>query len=386
AGQPAGGPDRPGASACPEFIMVASPAIPTGGLSLAPGGAPLTFQAKYRPIDFGTDSGAIAINAVQGGTGVTYLVSLQGKGDAVGLQTDVFVQDAKPKADILLTVDNSGSMSDKQNSLGSNFGAFIAYANAANVDYHIGVTTTDDDPAGCQFGFCFPEGDHGKLVAAGTNPKVLTPTTPNVATLFGQNVRVGTDGSGGEQGLATTVKALTPPTITAENAGFLRYEANLAVVVVSDAGDQSPQSFSYYFNLLMNVKGFNRANMFTFNVIVPLQTVAPGNCSYDGSNDTTTYVQLATQTNGVKDEICNSNWAAALQNLGKTAFGFRTSFFLNGVPDLTGGKTLDVKVNGVARPATDWSYDAAANAVKFDALKTPGPGETLSVTYYVACL
>ena len=40
---------------------------------------------------------------------------------------------------------------------------------------------------------------------------------------------------------------------------------------------------------------------------------------------------------GVSEEICASNWSQKLQNLGKTAFGFRTIFYLNNVPDLSAG-------------------------------------------------
>ncbi len=386
AGQQAGGPNCPGAAPCPEFLLTQTPSIGAGGLTLAPGSNPVSFQAKYHPIDFGPDSGAVAINVVQSGQNVTYLVSLQGNGDGTGLQTDVFTQDIKPQADILLTVDSSGSMSDKQASLGSNFASFILYANAANVDYQIGVTTADDDDAVCIMGICTDAGDKGRLRGTATNPKVLTPLTPQVDQKFRDKVNVGINGSGTEEGFITSLKALTPPLITGENAGFLRYDANLAIVVVSDAGDQSPDPFSYYFNRFMNIKGFNRANMFTFNIVGPFEMDAPSGCTYDDTHDASSYLQMATQTNGVKEEICTPDWAAALQNLGKTAFGFRTTFFLTSVPDLNGGKTLDVKVNGVASPSTDWAYDAAANAVAFDAAKTPSPGDSLSITYFVACL
>jgi hypothetical protein len=126
--------------------------------------------------------------------------------------------------------------------------------------------------------------------------------------------------------------------------------------------------------------------MFTFNLIGPLQAEAPGNCTYDPDPNSTSYQWMVGQTKGVQDEICNANWAQALKDLGKTAFGFRTSFFLNASPDFTGGKQIVVKVDGVVAPSTDWSYDAAANAVKFIPAKTPGPGQTLSISYYVGCL
>ncbi|MFZ5468850.1 MAG: choice-of-anchor D domain-containing protein [Myxococcota bacterium] len=367
-----------------EFHLVSTPPIPTGGLTMTPGGAPVTFRARYHPLDFGPDSGAIAVNAIQSGQNVTYLVSVHGTGDANGLQTDVFVQDAKPKADILLTIDDSCSMSDKQNSLANNFSSFIQYAQAANVDYHIGVTTTDDNDAMNFGGIFIPEGEKGRLIGDANNPKVLTPTTPDLVNKFQAKVKVGTNGAF-EKGLSSSLKAITPPLVTADNAGFLRYEANLAIVVVTDAADQSTEPVANYLNRFLNVKGFNRANMFTFNVIGPFAASPASGCTYDDiAPDDGRYQYMVTQTNGVKDEVCAPNWAQKLQDLGKTAFGFRTTFFLNAPPDLTNGRTLEVKVDGAT--STAWTYDPVANAVKFDAAQTPGPGQTLSVTYYVACL
>ncbi len=172
AGQPAGGPNCPGTSYCPEFILVSSPAIPTGGLTLIPGSAPVTFQAKYKALDIGSDNGAIALEAIQGGQNIAYLVNLRGQGDATGLQTDTFIQDIQPKADILLTVDDSCSMSDKQTNLANNFGAFIQYAVGAGVDWQMGVTTTDVDAPYCPgFGIPCTGGEQGKLVFSATQPE-----------------------------------------------------------------------------------------------------------------------------------------------------------------------------------------------------------------------
>ncbi|MBM4379275.1 MAG: choice-of-anchor D domain-containing protein [Deltaproteobacteria bacterium] len=367
----------------PEFALVTAPPNTT----LQPGSAGVTFQAKYMPQDIGPDQGAISLNVNQGGNSVVYLVTLSGTGDASGLQTDTFVQDLKPKADILLVIDDSGSMQDKQNELSQNFGAFFQYANAAGVDYQLGVTTTDVDPQTCFFGQCTGPGPMGKLIGDASNPKILTSTTPNVGGLYAQKVKVGTNGSGEEKGLAAAELALTPPLITSDNAGFVRQDANLAVVVVTDAVDQSPKATSYYLNRLLNVKGFNKANMFTFSVIGPFQSSAPSSCSYDGSSPDTRYAYLATQTSGVKAEICNSNWNTTLQNLGKTAFGYRSSFYMNGTPDPSRTATIKVTLDGVDIPAGAgaWAYDSTANAVVFNTSNPPTPGQTLTVTYFTAC-
>jgi hypothetical protein len=392
AGQPFGGPNcLTTAAGCPEFFLTMAPAIPTGGLTITPGAAPVTFQAKYKPIDISSDSGAVAINAVQDGQSVTYLVGLTGNGDSLGQQTDTFMQDLQPKADILLVIDDSGSMQDKQTSLANNFASFIQYAVAANVDYHLGVTTTTLQKEECFGSQCFPvnsKSPAGELYRDTVlGVRYITPATPAVASVFSRIVNVGTQGSGYEQALETSVLALTPPKITNENAGFLRPDANLAVVLVTDAGDQSPQPVSYYQNRLINVKGFNRLSMFTFNVIGPWLATSPLGCTYDGDHDPARYQPIITATSGVSDEICNTNWASALQNLGRTAFGYRTQFYLNSTPDQTGGHTIEVKVNGVAIPsgATTWSYDPASNTIKFLPTATPGPGQKLEVGYTTAC-
>ncbi len=393
-GQPPGGPNCPGTTACPEFHLTSTPNIPMGGLTINGGGAPVTFQARYVPIDVGNDSGAVSISALQNGQSITYLVGLQGRSDTTGVQVDTYTQDLQPKADILLVVDDSCSMQDKQNALAANFSSFIQYAVAANVDYQIGVTTTTEQQMECGIpGIgCVnnnSKGWGGRLVKDATSTlKYVKPTTPAVSGVFSRLVNVGTDGSGGETPLATAVLALTPPIVSSENAGFLRTDANLAVVVISDATDQSPQPVSYYQNLLVNVKGFQRLSYFTFSAVTPRASTAPGSCTYDetGANSGR-YDPIVQYTSGVSDEICNTNWSSTLQNLGRTAFGFRTQFYLNNSPDQSTTQVV-VKVNGQVVPSgpTTWTYDAASNSIKFNSTATPQPGVPLEIQYTQNCM
>ena len=395
-GQPPGGPNCPGTNPCPEFRLTSSPMIPTGGLTINPGGmAPVTFQAAYRPIDVGSDSGAVAIDAIQNGQSLTYLVGLQGRGDTTGVQVDTYTQDLQPKADILLVIDDSCSMADKQAALSSNFTSFIQYAVAANVDYQIGVTTTTEPQSESVPGF--PTFNYvnwgGHLVRdTQTGLKFVKPTTPAVASVFSRLVNVGTNGSGAETPLATAVLALTPPVISAENAGFLRADANLAVVIISDAEDQSRQPVTYYQNLLVNVKGFQRLSYFTFSAITPRLGTAPSPCTYDNTGaNSTRYNPIVQYTSGVADEICNSNWAGTLQNLGRTAFGYRTQFYLNNSPDQAMAQVV-VRLNGMVIPGcaqeagcATWWYDAASNSIKFNTTARPQPGTPLEIQYIQSC-
>ena len=158
--------------------------------------------------------------------------------------TDVFYQKPADKVDILLVVDNSCSMAPYQTELASNFQSFIQFFVDVDVDYHIGVTTTTvTEPwAG---GSCTQQDinripDPGHLVF----DKVIDPETNNAAQLFSQLVNVGTCGSGSEMGLEAAALALGPEA----DADFLRDDAELSVIFVSDEQDGSPLGVNSYLN------------------------------------------------------------------------------------------------------------------------------------------
>jgi hypothetical protein len=58
--------------------------------------------------------------------------------------------DVNRKVDVLLVLDNSGSMGEEQANLAANFGPFIDRLEAAGADYRIGITTTDVGGPNCQ--------------------------------------------------------------------------------------------------------------------------------------------------------------------------------------------------------------------------------------------
>ena len=406
AGVPAGTPGCAGPGRCDEFRVTSAPStasLPTSGPlctnapagtggCLAQGASPLTFQLRYAPLDVGADMGAYKISVLQSGQPVDYYVTLKGAGDNDGSNTDTFSQDSRPKADILLVIDDSCSMNDKQLELGRNFSSFIRFATTSQVDFQIGITTTDfSDENNCPA--CFTGNLKGAPI---TGTKIFTPTTPDLERQFAAAVNVGIMGSPTESCMAPAVRALTAPKITdpMTNAGLLRPDAVLAVVCVTDAPDQATQPVSFYLNQLQNIKGAQRPGSFSYNVIGPFLPSPPssGTCVYDGQGDDGKHVQLVSQTNGVREEICTPNWAPSLERIGRNAFGFRTSFYLTGTPDLSIMNPITVRIDGILLPPDDargneaWRYDAATNSVVFQPLYVPEPGKTMTVSYRVACL
>lgn len=170
------------------------------------------------------------------------------------------------KVDLLFVVDDSASMTDQQVKLTEAFPAFMATIDAAlvaqkGIDYHVGVVSPEmggEDM--CIFGLC-AEGHRGRLLhepdripcdaePAGrwieTGPvDRVTDEFECIASIRGQDFI--------EMPLEAARAALTDRVTDAEgyNAGFLRDDALLVVVVLSDEDDQSrmhaPETWDPFF-------------------------------------------------------------------------------------------------------------------------------------------
>jgi hypothetical protein len=351
----------------------------TFGTRVIPAGLPVTFGLRYRPTDVGVDRGAFVLATNQG---LSYVVPLAGNGSVDGVNTETFSSATRPKADVLLVIDDSCSMADRQTSLAQGMNALLAYANLNSVDFHLGVTNTELTGS--------TAAQAGLLHATQNGRKILTPSTPNLSAQFSQLVNVGTAGSN-ESCMDPATRALSAPNINdpTKNAGFLRDDASLAVICFTDARDQAPAMPSFYLNQLLNLKA---PGQFTYNVMGPFfGPTPPSGCVYDDPNDSG-HRTMAVLTGGVMEDICTPNWPLALQRLGIRAFGDNAgTYFLKVWPDVPNAP-IEVRVDGVVVPyvdpqslATIWSYDPTSNAVIFEPLSVPQPGQTVTITYTGLC-
>tara|TARA_B100000609_G_scaffold158667_1_gene130179 strand:- start:630 stop:3641 length:3012 start_codon:yes stop_codon:yes gene_type:complete len=295
-------------------------------------------------------------------------------------QTDTFKQASNEKADILFVIDNSCSMSAEQNTLKKNLGIFLQWAKTLNADYHIGVTTTDVRKIARPV--------PGTLRGS---PNIITPTTPNPEAVFRNNATPGTSGDAPESGLQAAHLALTPPLSTGANKGFLRQDATLTIVVVSDESDQSTNSTGFYLNFFRNLKGGPRADRFRLHAIIGIDPTnkqvlncKSGNSSsnFDGGYSGGRYADVATKTGGFVESICLSDWSNYFKKIGTLTFSLRKKFFLSRAAD---PKSIVVKVNGAvqATGASTWVYDATSNSIDFST--APKAGSTIQVSYKAIC-
>jgi len=345
--------------------------------------------ASYTPVDDGDDTAAVRFRLDDGSE---YTAGLVGRGASKAEQTDRFLQESQAKVDVLFVVDNSGSMMEEQQSLGQNFAAFLSAANAAAVDYRIGVTTTGLDPSPGGWSECpggAQGGENGRLFPVdGSRPRIITPNTPDAATVFAHNTRVGVC-HWNEQGLDAAHRALSDPLIYGEddprtaqsndgNGGFLRPEAKLAIIFLSDEEDFSSQPVSFYETYFLALKGNDKSKLSVNAIVGPMDLSTCPTSSSSGSR----YMQLASATGGVVESICTPNWASSLEKLSNSAFGPNRNFPLSEVPaDAT---RITVQVDG-APVTAGWRYDARTNTVVFEREAAPAPGSLVEITYPLGC-
>ena len=164
-----------------------------------------------------------------------------------------------PNLDILFVVDNSGSMFDEQESLARWANEYLfgvlQLELGALPNLHIGVISTNMGAGSTPIAGCQGSGDRGILQ---NQPRVADCTGPSdryirdvanpdgtrdrnyegeLAETFGCIAQLGVEGCGYEQPLKAMKRALDPN--NTDNAGFLREDALLAVVFVTDEDDCS---------------------------------------------------------------------------------------------------------------------------------------------------
>ncbi len=300
-------------------------------------------------------------------------------------RTDVFTQQPATELDILLVVDNSCSMEPYQTELSRNFDAFLTFFKEGDVDYHIGVTTTsvlDVDP-----GYGCTQADINRIPAAGhlVEDAVIVPGTPDADTLFSDIVNVGTCGSANEMGLEAAALALDGGVAD----GFLRPDAFLSLIFVSDEEDYSPDPVNDYINDFRSIKGPRNTESFNASAIVITDPSECNNQQLQAGGGTlgSRYIDVATQGQGILGNICDDSFERVVTELSLASSRLSDRFYLTEYPD---PYTLVVNIDGVDVSCVDgkWTYqeveyegDPATPAIVFEREAMPPPFTEITARY-----
>lgn len=163
--------------------------------------------------------------------------------------------------DILWLVDSSGSMEEEQAELGARFDEFIATLSDLNADFHMAVVTTDTSNAQEAGRFNTSPGRLKSLNCAAVPDELSYCENLDLSRPYLQRTDYGSLGepldvnalasdfrciastgscdSGFEQGLTAIERALSPDLLNGVHNGFLREDAFLLVIMLSDEDDCS---------------------------------------------------------------------------------------------------------------------------------------------------
>ena len=236
----------------------------------------------------------------------------------------------------------------------------------------------------------------------------ITPETDAPSEVFAEIVAQGISGSGTEMGLEGAYAAVCTPTsppdhicplplVSTENAGFLRDDANLSILIISDEQDASPLTVDDYLNAFVAVKGeeayrdHSRMNISGVIGDTPPEFEGGPSCSSEGNGEAaygSRYVAAVSATGGLMDSICADDFSPIVNDLGLTLSGLQVDFALSRVPDVD---TLEValyddtqenKIKDLTLD-TDYSYNEETNSLHFDHDQIPPADYWISVDYRV---
>lgn len=324
------------------LTLIDEPALP---LVLAPG-AYTTATVRFVPADVVDASGLLT--AVSDDPAGDRTAVQQGAGVGTAPRSETFPVDTDPPLDLIVAVDRSSSMLDDAVSLGAGFTAFAAALSANTSDWRMGVVTQDDG--------CF-------------NGGVLSPLDADVAAAFALAVVTGEDAEivYDEALLKLSSEALGQTDSGGCNAGFLREDAPLHVIVVSDEPERSYQeaaAWTWDFWLERMQGALDRPDALVVSGVVDKSDCNEGDAGY---------AEAIAATGGAHLDLCSDDWGSHLAALAEVSASWLWTYPL-AEPAQDG--TIEVLVDGEA--VDGWSWDADANAVVFD---DRPPGDEVEVRY-----
>lgn len=278
------------------------------------------------------------------------------------------------KVDVLWMVDTSyTTMSNHQNRISNKMSGFYEGLIKNKADFRIVATTLDMSASG----------EKGELVEGGL---VVSPESKNPISDLKKLLKRGGNGSSQELGLEAMEAALNKEKSSYSENKFLREDALLVIVFLSDEEDLSLGKVSYYKNYLDGLKGKNtsESKKWIVNYIGITDTSDPDCTTYgDYSEKGNRYIELANISGGVTESICKSDFSSFVNQISVRLKSVINQFFLKHIPLLD---SLTVKKNAVfvrKDAENGWTYDEEKNAVTLHGSSKPQPKDKIEIDYEI---
>ena len=275
------------------------------------------------------------------------------------------------QVDVLFVIDTKDAMSAVQQGLAAQMPAFINTLNSTGLDYQIAVTTMDMSA----------NGEHGRFLGS---PSILNKTTPNLASVLQNRLYIGDyDWKPMTRALEAVKNGLSGLNATSgPNAGFLRPNALLAMIYLSNRDDRStPDDYKAFFDSIRPPLPYgDRSWVAEFMGVLPDDP----NCktaAWGYAEPGMGFIDIAKSSGGATESICDGDMSRALTNVKKRVLEKITVFALGSKPVVG---SIKVNVNGAIvpeDPANGWTYDATTNTVHFHGTSVPDANAVIHIDF-----
>ncbi len=259
------------------------------------------------------------------------------------------------KIDLLLVIDDSGSMDSYQKLLSSR-ASEIAKVLKQGFSVQVAIVTTSmcstlKSPK-------WPECTEGKF--SGT-PKIMKSFEKDFTIELEKNVLVGSGGSGDEEMFTPVIAALTPPLSENENKGFLRNDADLVVMFLTDGEDGSIVAPEAFIEVLEKIKGKDHFSI--HGLIIP--SASTSNCPRSGESKPVKLEQAIALTGGTTHVLCTANYTEVFEKISGSVKGYIERTIR--LPFTPIRDSVTVNYGSYSLPRGDlrrgWVYDSVINAL-----------------------
>lgn len=302
------------------------------------------------------------------------------------------------KLDILFVINDQPNMSAFQQKLVTSMSTFMNTFVTKGFEFKIAVSTTSAYMADPTLNGYNPL--HEDLAdfndTSGTESSgihVITPSVTDIFSVFAINAKPNKNTAGQDARSFSSMRQALRNSRPI-NAGFLRSDGFLAVIIVDNQEDFSGNDrcngcnnsgrynaptldpvdvYVDYLNTITNSSGAAAR----YNVSAMTQIAVP--CQ--GGANMVRIMDLASRTNGVLGDICQADFGPSMADMADRIASLSTQFYLNRVPNVS---TITVDVNGVRVPqdaANGWTYSADANSIMFHGSAIPPQDASILVNF-----
>ncbi|MEM9116235.1 MAG: choice-of-anchor D domain-containing protein, partial [Myxococcota bacterium] len=283
--------------------------------------------------------------------------------DSFPVQVDGFRTSTSKSLDLLVLIEDSPSMNARKEPLEEGFRRLIGSFEGRRVAYQVGTAgMTRGEDAGLLRPLDPPISN--RVVVPLTRPSPQRVLATNVTAILEDGIgRVGT-----RIPLDAAYKALSPSLVLGDHDGFLRREAELAVLVVVDERDGSFVDVDFMERFLLAWKGGDRSRV-SFSVL------AGGSNPCPGVDEATRLIDLAQRLGGEVLELCGdipNQIEAYAEGLAQDSDRFPVAH-----PAVADG--MVVALDGELLPEDEWRFDVDEGVVVLD--QAPEAGVELAIQY-----